>query len=379
MRVLHTSDWHLGRTIRGVSRADEHRAVLSEMAEIAAGRGVDLTIVAGDVFDTATPGPESEEIAYRGLLALADVAPVVVVAGNHDNPGRWAAIAPLLELGRVVVGSRLAGPDDGGVVVFDDLETRVVMLPWQSQRGIVSAADLMMKDGSHHSADYSARMRRIIEMLCHDLDAATVNIVAGHMTVHGAAPSGSERTVHTVIDYSVPTSAFPGHLNYVALGHFHRPQQVPSAAPVWYSGSPLQLDFGEAGEAKVVKIVDAWPGLPSTVEDVPLASGRPLVRLTGTLDQIEAEVDHIVDGALVRVELDEQPRVGLADTVRRLIPGVVDVVVRSSERRFEKQTTPSRLGRDPGTLFAEYLQHVSVSDERLHVLFRELLEEAHEA
>src|SRR5213596_2801936 len=102
MKLLHTSDWHVGKLLRGRSRADEHREVLAEIAGIAAAEEVDAVLVAGDLFDTAAPSPESEEIVYRALLGLAATgATVVVVAGNHDNPRRLSAVAPLLELGRV--------------------------------------------------------------------------------------------------------------------------------------------------------------------------------------------------------------------------------------------------------------------------------------
>ncbi len=379
VRFLHTSDWHLGRVIRGASRAAEYRAVLDEIITIADAQRVDLVLIAGDVFDTAAPSPESESIAYAALLRLSEVAPVVVVAGNHDNPRRLEAVAPLLALGGVTVAGRLQPAADGGVKHFDDLGVKVAMLPWQSQRGIVSAADLMAKEGAEHTADYAARMGRIVEALCADMDTDTVNLIVGHLTVHGATATGSERTVHTVIDYSVPTSVFPGSLSYVALGHYHRPQRMPAGPPVYYSGSPIQLDFGESGERKAVNVVTAEPGLPATVETVELASGTPLVRLAGTLEQVEAAAADVPEGAFVRVELDEPPRMGLADAVRAVVPGAVDIVLRASDRRGSPPATPKRLGRDPSTLFGEYLASIDVTDERLRALFDELVEEVHEA
>src|SRR5680860_969681 len=96
MRILHTADWHVGRTIRGRSRAAEHLAVLAEITAIARAEAVDLVLVAGDQFDTAAPSPEAERIVYRALLDLAEVAPVVVVGGNHDSAQRLEAVAPLL-------------------------------------------------------------------------------------------------------------------------------------------------------------------------------------------------------------------------------------------------------------------------------------------
>ena len=102
MKLLHTSDWHVGKAIRGASRADEHRDVLAEIAAVAEAESVDLVVVAGDLFDTSTPSPESEEIVYRALLALSRTGTTVaVIAGNHDNARRLRAVAPLLRLGDV--------------------------------------------------------------------------------------------------------------------------------------------------------------------------------------------------------------------------------------------------------------------------------------
>ena len=259
VKALHTSDWHVGRTIRGRSRAEEHRSVLSEITRHAAHHAVDVVLVAGDLFDVATPTPESESIVYRAVLDLAEVAPVVAVSGNHDNPRRFDAIRPLLDLGRVTVVSSIARPQDGGVLELDDIGVRLVPIPWTSQRAIVTAADLFDKDRDDTATQYIDRMRRVVAALTADAATDVVNVVVGHVMMH-ADPSGSERLAHTIYDYSLPAQIFPGHLTYVALGHLHRPQRVPAPVPVRYSGSPMQLDFGEAGEAKSVVLVEAGPG-----------------------------------------------------------------------------------------------------------------------
>lgn len=374
--MLHTADWHVGRTIRGRSRVDEHRDVLAEIARTAAEHSVDLTVVAGDVFDVAAPTAEAEHVVYRALLDLAEVAPVLVVAGNHDNPRRLQAVAPLLELGRVVVSGRVERPDQGGVIDVAGLPIRVAMLPWQSQRGIVSASDLMFKDAVDQVQDYAGRMRRVIEAMTGGLGPDTVNVAVGHTMVYGAQESGSERHAH-VFGYAIPATTYPGSLSYVALGHLHRQQQVPAPAPVWYSGSPLQLDFGEVDDRKGVLVVEAEPGLPAVVTAVPLASGRRLVRLRGTVEQVEAAAAGVGD-AYVKVELDEPGRVGLADRVRDIVPGAVDVsLVRRDDPK--EADAPVRLGRNPADLFGEYLAERNIDDPALVALFSELLEEAHEA
>ncbi len=375
MRILHTSDWHVGRTIRGRSRAGEHRQVLAEVVSIAQELTPDLTLIAGDLFDVTAPTAESEQIVYRTLLDLAEVAPVVVVAGNHDHPRRLEAVAPLLELGRVTVGSHLRPASDGGVtrITTEEGETaRVALLPFLSQRHIVRADELMGQSRPDHAAAYADRMREIVRHLTGDLSTSDVNLVVGHVMVAGGLLGGGERKAHTVFDYVVPAQIFSGALTYVALGHLHRPQKVAAACPVWYSGSPLQLDFGEAGLAKAVLLVEAEPGLPPQVREVPLTSGVPLVRLSGTLAEVEEAAARIGE-AYVRVELDEPARAGLADAVRELVPAAVDIVI---ARRTEDHAVsrPPRLGRPAHDLLSEYLAGLGVVDDRLVALFDELLE-----
>src|SRR5215218_9038259 len=133
MRLLHTGDWHVGRLMRGRSRLEEHRAVLAEVVSVAGERDVDLVVVAGDLFDVASPPPEAEGLVYRALLDLAaDRRHVLVVAGNHDSPRRLKAVAPLAGLGRVHVAPFVVPPGQGGLeelVVRSGETVRLAALP----------------------------------------------------------------------------------------------------------------------------------------------------------------------------------------------------------------------------------------------------------
>ncbi len=378
MKIVHTADWHVGRTIRGRSRHDEQAEVLAEIVDVVRDNAADLVLVGGDQFDTSSPSPAAEQLVYRILLGLAEVAPVVMVAGNHDHPRRLEAVAPLLELGRVTVCSALSRPDEGGVV-RPVPGARVALLPFLSQRSIVTAADLMSLDADQHGGKYADRMAAIVTALCQDLGADEVNLVLGHVMVHGGQVGGGERSAHTVFDYSIPAQTFPPELSYVALGHLHRHQRMPAAAPVWYSGSPLQLDFGEVDDQKGVLVVDAEPGIPVTVEFHPLQKGRRLRVLSGTLEQVEAAAGEVSVSDYVRVVLDESARAGLSDTVRDLVPQAVDVILDPSRRLQDRPKRAGREGRSHHDLLVDYLAEVDASDDRVVRLFDELVGEAHEA
>ena len=228
MRLLHTSDWHVGKNIRGRSRVDEHRAVLDEIARLAAEHTVDLVLVAGDLFETASPSAEAETVVYRALLELADTgAEVAVIAGNHDSGRKLQAVAPVFSAaGRVHVVAQPARPGEGGVLRLQTRggeDVRLAMLPFVSQRGIVRAKDLMDSQAYERAQAYAERMRLVIDALAAGFEPGTVNVLLARAFVHGGQLGGGERAAHFIDDYALNAQAFPVSAGYVALGHVHRP------------------------------------------------------------------------------------------------------------------------------------------------------------
>lgn len=369
--------------------------MIDEIVGLVGEHSVDLVILAGDLFDTASPPPEAEAMVYRGLLDMARAgAQVAVIAGNHDNARRLGAVAPVFEAaGRVHLVAEPARPDEGGVLRLampGGEDVRLALLPFVSQRGVVRAKDLMEAAAYENAQAYAERMRLLIEVLCAGFETDAVNVLAAHAFVHGGRLGGGERAAHFVEEYALSAQAFPPTAGYVALGHVHRPQKIPGAAPIWYCGSPLQLDFGEEDQAKQVNLVDIEPGKPPTVTPVPLASGRALRTLTGTLDELAAAADDGAgaggggaggggggeagdDGAWLRVVVREPRRPGLADEVReRLGHRVVDVQIEDASAPAPPRA--KRSGRAPAELFDEFLAERNVDDDRVRALFAELLD-----
>ena len=380
MKLLHTSDWHVGKMLRGQNRNDEHRAVLAEITQIARVRDVDLVIVAGDVFDSAAPTPDAENIAYRALLDLAEVAPVVVVSGNHDNERRLLAVEPLLRLGRITTRAMFEDPEKGGVL---RLETRsgetaqVALMPWLSQRWVVRAEELMGLDADKHVGLYAERLLGIIDWLCKGFSSDTVNVVAGHVMVAGGVLGGGERLAHTIFEYCVSAQAFPTNAHYVALGHLHRAQQLGSQPPVWYCGSPLQLDFGETEDRKCALVVEATASTPASVEQVPLTAGRRLRKINGTFADLEAIAGTTGDDYL-RIVVRGEARAGLAEDVRDVFgENAVDVIIQTDSERDLGLDPRAHDSKSPKELFRDYLAEHDAADERVIALFDELLEEEH--
>lgn len=378
MKLLHTGDWHVGKTIRGRSRADEFRDVFAEIAGIAKAQEVDVVLIAGDLFDTVTPTAESEQIVYQALLKLSQCADhVVMISGNHDNHRRLAAIKPLLELTNIHVAPTVARPDGGGclrLVMADDQVLNLSLLPFVSQRGIVGVDQLMEQDADEHSMAYAERLSRVVSLLTATIDPSAVNVLLAHAMVHGGRLGGGERDAHTIYEYSVPTTVFPAHLHYVALGHLHRAQKLEGGCPIHYSGSILQLDFGEEEDKKSVNVIEAIPGAPAIVQEIPLKEGKRLRTVKGTFDSIVKVADQL-QGDYLRVLLDEKPRIGLADEVRDLLPDAVDVRVLQHEQAIGGGKADMGGLKGPVELFEQYLKTRNVEDEDVFDLFKQLLGE----
>lgn len=383
MKILHTSDWHVGKTLRGASRHDEFAAVLGEIADVADTEDVDMVIIAGDVYDTGNPGPDAERLVNETLERLAKDRPVVVIAGNHDNPRRWGAIRSLLDLANVTVAGAVARPDKGGVVRVDTKSgpANVALVPWLSQRNIVKADDLMDYDRDANANAFSDRMRRVLAGLASAFVEGEVNVMTAHMTVVDSTGQvtlgGGERRAHTIFDYCVDTGVFPSSAQYVALGHIHQAQTLSAKTQVRYSGCPMHLDFSDTPADKTISIVEVEPGEAAVVREVPIAAGRKLITLKGTLDQCVAQASRWGD-AWFRVKIDEAWRTGLDTEVRDAIPGAVDVRIASLGEDVDAEPDDEWAPveeADPVDLFGEFLAERDISDPKVIALFKELLEE----
>jgi exonuclease SbcD len=380
VRILHTSDWHVGKTLRGHSRLDEHRAVLAEITQLARDESVDVVLVTGDLFESAAPLPDAQRVVWEALLALRDTgADVVVIGGNHDNQHAFDALAPVFAAAGITVLGHATRPEQGGVV---ELTTRdgeplvLALVPFVSQRYAVRTEQLLELDAARAAATYTERMRGLITALCSAFRGDAVNVLAAHCFVRGGRMGGGERDAQTIFEYGVEAAHFPVAASYVALGHLHATQQVAAPVPAWYAGSPIQVDFGEADDAKHVLLVDASPGVPARVEPRRLKSGWQLRTLRGRLEELRARSGEAGD-AWLRVIVREPARAGLADDVRELLPRAVDVQVDPSVREHDdERPTSSRHGRSARELFVEYLESQSISDDRVVNLFDRLSDEA---
>jgi DNA repair protein SbcD/Mre11 len=382
VKILHTSDWHVGKVLKGRDRFDEHEAVLRSLTGIARTEDVDLVLIAGDLFETPTPSPKAQGLVMRALLAFRDDGrQVVAIAGNHDNASLLDSVyrPALAELGLHVLGTPKA-PGAGGtlnVTTRTGERATVAALPFLNQRYAVRAAELLLHEQSEHALDYARRMAEIVKLLSGPFAPDSVNIVMAHTFLTGGRRGGGEREVQTSLEYQVPASMLPATAHYAALGHLHRQQEIPAPCPAFYSGSPLAVDFGEEANEPGALIVTAAPDMRADARRVDVAGGRRLKTLRGSLDQVVTEGERAGD-AYLRVILAESARAGLGDYVREKLPNALEVQLDEAHRPrpgSHGQDRPSRADRSPVQLFGDYLAEQKVSDERIERMFAELLEE----
>ncbi|MDJ1137705.1 exonuclease SbcCD subunit D [Streptomyces iconiensis] len=286
MRLLHTSDWHLGRSFHRVSLLEAQRAFLDHLVTTVEERAVDAVLVAGDIYDRAVPSLAAVELFDGALHRLADLSvPTVMISGNHDSARRLGVGSGLM--GRAGVHLRTDPRTCGTPVLLSDGAGEVAFygLPYL-EPSLVRRA-LEAERGSH-TAVLTAAMARVREDLA-ARPAGTRSVVLAHAFVTGAEVSDSERDITVGGVGSVPASVFDG-VDYAALGHLHNCQRITER--VRYSGSPLAYSFSETGHPKSMWLVDLAADGGLETERIECPVPRPLARLRGTLEELLDDPAH---------------------------------------------------------------------------------------
>jgi exonuclease SbcD len=376
MRLLHTSDWHVGKVLKGKARLDEQIRALAQIVDIARTERPDLVIVAGDLYDTASPTADSTKVVTRALSALKNTgADLVAIGGNHDNGHALDALRPWAEAAGITLRGAVREQAREHVVTGTTAggeAWRLVALPFLSQRYAIRACEMFDLTDAEATQTYADHVARLLDRLASEaFEPRTVNLITTHLTVVGAVEGGGEREAHTIMGYAVPATVFPRAAHYVALGHLHRAQTVPGPCPIRYSGSPIAIDFGEAENMPSVSIVDVSVDKAAKVREVPLTTATPLRTIHGTLEQLST-MD--TGEAWLRVFVREAPRAGLREEVQELLPRALEVRIDPSMLPETPSDRPSaaRTGRSAGELFAEYLEGRGHADEPTLALFHKL-------
>lgn len=285
VRLLHTSDWHLGKRLHGVELLD-HQAVFADwLVDVVRSEGVDAVIVAGDLYDRSNPPVTAIEVFDTAVARLAGTGvPLIMISGNHDSGTRVGTHAELLHA--VGVHMRTDPARIEQPVMLSDAEGTVAIygLPYLDP---IATRSVLDTDAATHTAVLTAAMSRVHADLA--TRPGTRSVVVAHAFIAGGSTSDSERDVTVGGAPSVPVSLF-SNVNYTALGHLHGPQTMEGT--VRYSGSPLAYSFSEAGHTKSVSLIDLDASGDVTITEIPTPVPRPLTIISGTLDDVLANPAH---------------------------------------------------------------------------------------
>ncbi|MDD4144894.1 MAG: exonuclease subunit SbcD [Prolixibacteraceae bacterium] len=404
MKLLHTSDWHLGKRLDDFSRMEEQQAVLQEICEIAEREQVDALLVAGDLFDTFNPPTEAVDLFYKTLKRLtADgKRPVIAIAGNHDSPDRIEAPDPLArECGIIFAGypNSVVAPFelDSGLRVlqsdegFLELELPKVSVPLRIlHTSYANEYRLKTFLGQENSEEelrvvLQEKWQKLAGRFC---DEKGVNVLVSHLFMVKKGdelpeePEDEKPILHVGGAQAVYTENIPKQIQYTALGHLHRMHQADSKpCPVYYSGSPLSYSFAETDQKKYVLIIEAEPGEAAKVLEIELTRGKRLLRKRA--EGTEEALRWLAENKDALVELTLVTETFLTAMERRKLnaahPGIVAIIpeVTDAASLVGSQQKQIDLHQSMEKLFRDYFIHEKGQDpnEDLMNLFTEIMAE----
>jgi len=406
MKILHTSDWHLGRSLYGRKRYDEFAAFLDWLAQTIEKQGIDALLVAGDVFDSSTPGNRAQELYYRFLYRVSTSCcrHVVIIAGNHDSPSFLNAPGELLRALHVyVVGSMTETLDEEVVVLHNGAQPKAIVcaVPYLRDRDIrtvgpgetIDHRNARLIEGlKKHYADVcaiAAQKRSEFEKAGH---TAVPIIAMGHLfTAGGKTVDGDGvRELYAGPLAHVGEELFPASIDYLALGHLHVPQTAGSAAHIRYSGSPIPMGYGEAAQDKKVVLLECNT-TTLDIQELQVPCFQQLVRIVGSLDDIRAKVEQLKkeeSRAWLEIEYTGCEIIGnLQEILNEALVGSAMEIRRIKNRRvidrvisiIAEEETLDDLG--PGDVFTRCLDAFDVPDkerEELISSYNEIIQSLHE-
>jgi exonuclease SbcD len=404
MKILHTSDWHLGKRLEDFSRIEEQQAVLLEICEIAEREQVDAVLVAGDLFDTFNPPTEAVDLFYKTLKRLSNNGkrPVIAIAGNHDSPDRIEVPDPLArECGIIFAGY------PNSIVPRFELESGLKVL--RSEEGFLElklpevdtalrllltpyANEFRLKTylGQENSEE---ELRTVLQEKWKELatkycDEKGVNVLVTHLFVMKQGgempeePADEKPILHVGGAQVIYTGNIPPQIQYTAIGHLHRMHRVDSQpGPVYYSGSPLSYSFAEANQKKYVLLIGAEPGKPAAVTEFELTKGKRLLRKRA--EGIDEALLWLTENPDCLVELTMVTDTYLTAQERKHLSaahnGIVAIIpeVRNSAEFQSGSKKGIDLTKNMEELFVDYFRHKKGQEpnEEIMKLFTEILAE----
>ncbi|MBD3386573.1 exonuclease subunit SbcD [candidate division KSB1 bacterium] len=402
MKILHTSDWHLGKRLERFSRLEEQKNVMQELCQMADDKEADVVLVCGDLFDTYNPPTEAVDLFYKTLKQLSGNGEraVIAIAGNHDSPDRIEAPDPLArECGIVLAGypNSVIPPFslDSGVTISESIPGYLrLKLPQHSyQFGLLFtpyANEIRLKSFLGHE-NSEQRFRELLtafwQKTATNLHREDVNVLAAHLLIVKTdqeipeEPEEEKPILHLGGAQAILSQQLPSEVQYAALGHLHRHQKIDSVScPAVYSGSPLAFSFSEAEQQKYAVLIEVEPNSQATIEKLPLQSGKFLHKKRFT--RVEDTLQWLTQNQDCYVELTMATPEFLSATERKQLSeaheGIVSIIPEpQSEKMDSGEHTQIDLNKSITELFIDYFlaRHGQKPNKRLMDLFKQVLSE----
>ncbi len=348
MKILHTSDWHLGHRLHDQSQHEEQAQFLDWLTACIKKEQVDILLLAGDVFDTGVPATQSQKLYYDFLVRLRDTncQHVVITGGNHDAPGTLNAPKELLQALSVHVVGKATDDISEEILQFTIGEEKLIVaaVPYLRDQDIrkAVAGESFDELGDRYKSALVKHYNDVARQ-CEALkDENTFVISTGHLFAIGGTTSESEQTIYVGNLGDIGSNDFPDVFDYIALGHLHRPQKVGGNEHIRYSGSPYTLSFSEIGNNKQVLLLETEATQINTIQEVEVPTFRSIQKVTGTLEQIIPQLQAIDSEEhnltpWVEVLLDDEPNAPIAfqeikDTSAQLNLKVLKVSLKRENR-----------------------------------------------
>lgn len=399
MKLLHTSDWHLGRLLYSKKRYDEFEKFLNWLIATIRAEQIDLLIIAGDVFDTTTPSNRAQELYYSFLREVGNTScrHVVIVAGNHDSPSFLNAPSALLRcLNIYVVGAATENLHDEVLTLTDANGTAqciVCAVPYLRDRELRPAvAGETMEDKESKllqgMAEHYQQLASLAKVIQAQYSHPIPIIATGHLFTSGGRTTEGDgvRELYVGSLGHMPASLFPECFDYLALGHLHIPQIVGGVETRRYSGSPLAMGFGEAKQQKSVCIVDLGQSTPD-VTLLPVPTFQALEQIRGNLDTIQQRLQALIttqQSIWVEVVYEGEEVIGdLREQLELVTAGSNIEILRIKNTRISNQVLePLQLGESLDDLntvqvFERCLAAHQVPDQQwadLQLMYKEIIQ-----
>lgn len=323
MKIIHTADWHLGKNLEGHSRLWEQEMFLHDFIRICEEEQADLVLIAGDIYDNYNPPAMAEQLFYDTLKKLSrnGTCMTVIIAGNHDNPERLTASGPLArEHGIVMAGTpnTVVSPGKYGQNQITEsgpgyihVEIRgekadILLVPFPSEKRLGERYLPLIKEEAKQAESYEQRIRLLFTELSDHFRSDAIHLIMSHLFVMNSNGDGSERSVQLGGSYLLPGDIFPDSADYIALGHVHKPQQVPGHPEAHYSGSPLHYNQREISFANQILCINISLGGYRDIRKITLPIYKPIEiwHCKSTEEAITRCKEHAKENSWVYLEIE---------------------------------------------------------------------------